>query len=738
MQTVRQIPSISEYELERELGGDWATHVWLAREKGTGAPCALKLIDLGALGNPAIGNALDRETGMVAALSHDNVIQVYSAGTEGRHFYVAMELLEGGDLKERIGKGMPVIEALSVAKRVADALHHAHGHGVVHRNLRPSNVLFDRDGRPVLSDFGLSRIIERDARATRPQSAIYLPFYVAPEQIRGQGATTGTDIYALGTVLYEMLAGRPPFHGESPKDVKSAHLNDEPPALPHEHGELASLVLRMLSKSPNERPETARAVADELERIVSELSEDTIADRTVKATGNETAAHTGRPTVAKPTKRIGRRPDSSIGETWSQEGKPEELQTIGVGSLVRNRFRIEAILGQGGMGTVYYALDLIKQEAGDDEPYVALKVLHPKIASAELTFMALQREAKRAQELAHPNIVTVFDLDRVDGVVYMTMEILRGEDSEQLVLKRGKGLEVDEARRIVKEVTAGLAYAHTRGITHADLKPQNVFIAEDGRVKLLDFGIARAHRAHKPDQIEEMFSGYTPAYASPEILSGEKAMPADDIYALGCIAYFYFTGRHPFNRLSAKEAQEQGLKPKRPKSMRRPEWKAVSAALSFDGAKRPKDATEFAKRFAPSRVKQVAIAFSLLSVTVAVVLGLILGDRGGPEVPFDELPLSTQARINQNLSDAQMFMESGDINAALQLYDAVLRAHPGNERGSAGMEAAVDQVLEGVRESVRQGEMTPEDAYATLDTLLSYKTLPEGVRNDIKQTRSNI
>ncbi|MDZ7687082.1 MAG: serine/threonine-protein kinase [Gammaproteobacteria bacterium] len=291
------------------------------------------------------------------------------------------------------------------------------------------------------------------------------------------------------------------------------------------------------------------------------------------------------------------------------------------------------MLGEGGMGSVYRALDLLKQEAGDDDPYVALKVMHPEIASAELTFMALQREARRAQDLAHPNIVTVFDLDRVDGIVYMTMELLSGEDSEQRVKNHPDGLDPKEARSIVEGVSEGLAYAHTRGITHADLKPQNVFIADDGRAKLLDFGIARAHQATKPDAIEEIFSGYTPAYASPEILSGEKAMPTDDVYALGCIAYFYFTGRHPFDSLPATEARDRGLKPERPRNMRRAEWRTVSKALNFNGAKRPRDASEFARRFSPSRVKQVAAAISSVAVVIALVVGLILGERTGPEFP---------------------------------------------------------------------------------------------------------
>lgn len=749
METVRQLPEITGYEFGREIESGWATAVWEARANDSGEPRAIKLVDIGALGNPGIANALKRESGMVATLSQDNVIRIHETGVTGHHFYLVMEWLDGGDLQSRITGGMEWQDALSVARSVADALGHAHEHGVIHRDIRPSNVLFDRDGGPVLSNFGISRIIERNSGATRPLSSTSLPHYAAPEQIQGRGATPKSDIYSLGVLTYAMLVGKPPFDGGTVNEVRTAHLQAELPPMPPGCDEVEPLVRRMLAKDPGDRPADAGQVADELERIVDSGGGATVPrggtrTRLDQPTGGSTAVRSGDSTTAAPRTQIMQGDPDDGGGKPQTERSPKEVQTFGVGTLVRDRFQIEGVLGEGGMGSVYYALDLLKQEAGDDNPYVALKVMHPQIASAELTFMALQREAKRAQDLAHPNIVTVYDLDRVEGIVYMTMELLQGKDSEQHVierqriLKKTEVLEPEEARSIVNDVSAGLAYAHTRGITHADLKPQNVFLADDGRAKLLDFGIARAHRANKPDAIEEIFSGYTPAYASPEILGGEKAMPADDVYALGCIAYYYFTGRHPFDNLPATEAQDRGLKPKRPRNMRRTEWKAVSSALDFRREKRPQDAEEFIKRFSPSRVKRVAVAFSVVSVVIAIGLGWMLGDRAGPEIPFDELPLSTQARINQDLEDAGLFLESGDINAALQLYDGVLKAHPGNRRGTAGMEESVETVLATVKENVRNGDMRREDATATLDTLLTYERISESLRNDIKSARSSL
>lgn len=743
METVRQVPEIPSHDLDREISSDWAVTVWQAREKQSGDTRAVKLIDLRALDNPGIAHALKREAGMVASLPHDNIVRIHESGLAGHHFYLVMDLLDGGDLRERIAGGMGWRDALSIARSIADALGQAHEHGIIHRDVRPSNVLFDGQGRPVLSNFGISQIIERESEVTRPMGASALPHYSSPEQLEGRGATPKSDIYSLGVVTFEMLAGDLPFPGDTRKVVRDAHLKGDPPPMPAGCEEVEPLIRRMLARDPAERPDSAGEVADELDRIVDSQGGATVPRGSTRIQphepgGGATVVEPLQSTVVQPssdTTATRRQPD--FGDTWAQEdaGAP---RTIGVGSLVRDRFRIEGVLGEGGMGSVYYALDLLKEEAGDDNPYVALKVMHPGIANAELTFMALQREAKRAQDLAHPNIVTVFDLDRVDGIVYMTMELLRGEDSEQRVLRESEPLDSEEARSIVQDVSAGLAYAHTRGITHADLKPQNVFLAEDGPAKLLDFGIARAHRANKPDAIEEIFSGYTPAYASPEILEGEKAMPADDIYALGCIAYFYFTGRHPFDRLPATEARDRGLKPKRPPGMRRAEWKAVSRALDFERDKRPQDAAEFIKRFSPSRVKQTVAAISTVAAVVALGVGLMLGERQGPEVPFDELPPETQARIEQNLEDAQVFADSGDVNNALQLYASVLSTHPGNRRATERMSETAERVLERVRQDVNEGTMAEAEARRALDTLLGYETLPESARREIRETRTRL
>ncbi|MGB0514096.1 MAG: serine/threonine-protein kinase [Wenzhouxiangellaceae bacterium] len=406
---------------------------------------------------------------------------------------------------------------------------------------------------------------------------------------------------------------------------------------------------------------------------------------------------------------------------------------LGVGSLLRQRFRIDSVLGEGGMGTVFGAVDLLKQEARDEQVHVALKVMKQDLVDAELSFMGLQREARRAQQLAHPNIVTVYDFDRADGHIYMTMEHLTGQPVSALLKSNPDGLSRAEAHDITLQIAEGLAYAHGEGIVHVDLKPQNVFLLDNGRAKILDFGIAKAYQSRKSDRVEDVFSGFSPLFASPELMAGERPQPQDDVFALGLVAYALFTGRHAFDWKSAEEARAADMRPTRDPVFRRYEWKAVQSALAFDREARPADAAEFIKRFSPSLVKRTAVAVSLGSVLAALAFVLLYQPEAGPATPFEELPAELQTQIRSSLADAEEFASFGDLNSALQLYDEVLVRHPGNRIATEGMAEIAEQALARIRASRASGAIDVSAARASLQSLLAYETLPHQARQEVEQ-----
>lgn len=425
--------------------------------------------------------------------------------------------------------------------------------------------------------------------------------------------------------------------------------------------------------------------------------------------------------------------DERAAATESSSGQPPSDTPLGIGSLLRQRFRIESVLGEGGMGTVFGAVDLLKQEARDEQVHVALKVMKPDIVDAELTFMGLQREARRAQQLAHPNIVTVYDFDRADGHIYMTMEYLRGRPISDLLKRNRHGLDPEQARDITTQIGAGLAYAHAEGIVHVDLKPQNIFMLDSGRVKILDFGIAKAYQEKRQDRVEDAFSGYSPAFASPQIIRRERPTPRDDVFALGIVVYALFTGKHPFDWKSADKAEADGLRPARSPVFRRSEWRAVQAALAFDADTRPVDAGDFIKRFAPSKVKRAAVAVSVGSVAAALAFVLLFEPAPGPEVPFDQLEPALQARIETELTDAATFAELGDLDSALQLYQGVLTLHPGNLEATRGMNETVDRALARIERMSRDGALSPSAARANMEAMLAYESLPASARERVEQ-----
>jgi serine/threonine protein kinase len=231
-----------------------------------------------------------------------------------------------------------------------------------------------------------------------------------------------------------------------------------------------------------------------------------------------------------------------------------------------------------------------------DSPYVALKLLSGSFKEHPDALRTLENEARKAQELAHPNIVTIFDFDRDEGEVFIVMELLHGVPLDKVLERLGpNGLEGEAARRVVNGVGEGLAYAHERGIVHADIKPANVFILTDGQVKILDFGIASAVRRGGFDAAS--LDAFTAAYASPEMELGVPRDPRDDVYALGCVAYMVFSGIHPFDHVSGAEARDRGLRPEKLAGASAHEWRVIAQALSMERDARPPDAGAFCAQF---------------------------------------------------------------------------------------------------------------------------------------------
>ncbi|WP_141104146.1 serine/threonine-protein kinase, partial [Noviherbaspirillum denitrificans] len=360
------------------------------------------------------------------------------------------------------------------------------------------------------------------------------------------------------------------------------------------HNEFFAQVDRALASSGADSTKLLEILDDENTRghlppdVYAELQRrvERVVESTRSMNGNETRVRTGSIRSTMP-------PYASGGETRYTSEMVDGLERIkGVGDTLNGRFVLEECIGFGGMGTVYKALDMRKLEASDRNPYIAIKVLNVQFRGHPKSLIALQREAKKAQALAHPNIVRVYDFDRDGAMVYLTMEYLTGGPLSRMLRAPGfGGVPYAEAMHVIAGIAKALSYAHERGFVHCDLKPANVFITDNDEVKVIDFGIARVF--HKPEEQVEAtvfdpgsLGAMTPAYASPEMLENREPDPRDDVYALACIAYELLTGRHPFDRVPATQARNSGLKPQRPQNLGNRPWKALRHALEFEREKR--------------------------------------------------------------------------------------------------------------------------------------------------------
>jgi serine/threonine-protein kinase len=610
---------LGRYRLVAQLGHGGMADVFVARRAGADGAEELVAIKR-MLPNLACDRAfvaMFLHEGRVAAqLAHPNICQVLELGEVDGTPFLAMELLFGLPWSE-IVPAVPdrpaqtlVRFVVGAAVQACEGLHHAHSaagadqrpRSVVHRDVSPSNLFVTSEGCVKLLDFGVSKVLT-EATRTGGVPKGNLP-YMAPEQLQGTPVDIRADIFSLGVVIWEALAGRALFDRRSDREILQAAAPAEVPALPGERPvseRLDAVLRRALARDRTQRQGSAHELAGDLRRAIAahgepmapseiaaqlatwlgpslarrrrDLAELGGETRSLEgATGEPTAPHNLAPVAGvrlremsvvvgggtvdgvAPTLPGGGpevQPPDAPGTALDLEDTSRDHRHRGTmpksGELI-GKYRLGKKLGEGAFGLVFTARD-----TGLDRD-VALKFLRSHHVSNPQVVERFLQEARSAAKLSHPGIVTVYELGTArDGTVFIAMELLRGESLNDRLRRMGR-LAPDAALEICRQIASVLEAAHQAGIVHRDLKPDNIFLAVDAtmpggeRVKVLDFGIAKlASPQATTIQTGSLVLG-TPRYMSPEQCSSSaKVDHRSDIYALGCILYELVCGRALFD-----------------------------------------------------------------------------------------------------------------------------------------------------------------------------------------------
>ncbi len=295
------------------------------------------------------------------------------------------------------------------------------------------------------------------------------------------------------------------------------------------------------------------------------------------------------------------------------------------GQVLKNRYELEAHIGSGGMSDIYKAKDLLLDKAGVEEPYVAIKVLQPQYTRNKEAQQLLFREAHKTMSLSHPNIIRVYDVDKEDNLCFIIMEWLNGETLDQVISRsKPKGLTYKGAEKVISQVADALKFAHKNGIVHTDLKPSNIMHTRNGDIKIFDFGVARLiqNKADEfaNDNIEQnnSLSGYTPAYASAELLQGQQPSESDDLFSLGCIFYELLSSKHPYLRKPADQAITDEITVKKLTKIDNKKWNMLRSALALSKTERPQSIQQWQDKLARKSFPVFSTILPLLTILGSV------------------------------------------------------------------------------------------------------------------------
>ena len=262
---------IPNFRLIKEIGQGGMAKVYLGEQLQPKRKVAIKIVSP-SNNDPKILEDLKQEGDTVAQFNHPNIVTVFSCGVVDKNYYLAMEILSGGDLKQKINeKVLEDIDVLHIMKDMSSALAHSHKRKTLHRDIKPENIMFNEEGKAVLLDFGIAKAQGKTSEFTRIGAVVGTPHYMSPERALGKDIDERSDLYALGVVMYEMLIGKKLFEGEDTFAISYAHVHEPPPPLPEEKSALQSILDKLLAKDPDDRYQSADQLTIILDKWIKRL-----------------------------------------------------------------------------------------------------------------------------------------------------------------------------------------------------------------------------------------------------------------------------------------------------------------------------------------------------------------------------------------------------------------------------------------------------------------------------------
>lgn len=358
--------TIGQYSLVQKLGGGGMAEVYKAYQSQLDRHVAIKFIRPELAGDGNFQARFSQEAKAIARLSHGNIVHVYDFGQSGHRYYLVMEYIDGNTLSDYLsswyasGKGIPVNQAFSIIQQIGNALDYAHQQGIIHRDIKPDNILITPNGRVVLTDFGIAKIIETTQGLTRTGMAMGTPAYMAPEQIEGDKNKIGpaSDIYSLGIILYQMATGKPPFTGNTPMHVMLKHLSEPipPPRTvnPQLPQPVEQVILNALAKEPAHRYQNAQHMLFDFQQAIA--SSPGWTEMRKPFNGSSQANRVEGPISEQKWDSFDQQPPTS-GEPWRSSSQPPTLEKPSYESSLLGEKTVQVI--GFGRRAVAYLIDTI-------------------------------------------------------------------------------------------------------------------------------------------------------------------------------------------------------------------------------------------------------------------------------------------------------------------------------------------------------------------------------------------